>query len=445
MNNVLIVDDDKNILTTLTVHLEDLGWEVLTADTGSKALQSFDRHRPQVVFLDLKLPDMSGLEVLEKIKANGTKSYVVIITAYATIDTAVSAVKLGAFDYLPKPFTPSQVEHLLDMIQKVESLECEVESLKERLKGIERQGDFVTRSRKVRALLKVARQAADSDANILLTGESGTGKGVLAGLIHGWSPRSRGPLVRVDCTVLQENLLESDLFGHKKGAFTGAVENKIGKLAQADGGTVFLDEVTEMSGAVQAKLLHFLQSREFTPVGDTKPEQVNARIIAATNRNLEQAVSEGVFREDLFYRLNVVEIALPPLRERPGDIELLAELYLKRFSREKGGTPKGLSKEALAVMLAYPWPGNVRELINAVQRGCIVSQSELISPQELPPNLTGFGQMDSGDGVLRSLEEVEREHIQKVLAHTHTMEEAAQVLAIDPATLWRKRKKYRLD
>ncbi|RJX29389.1 MAG: sigma-54-dependent Fis family transcriptional regulator [Desulfarculus sp.] len=445
MSKVLIVDDDKNILTTLAVYLEDLGWEVLTAETGGQALELVGRHHPSVVLLDLKLPDQSGLEVLEKIKATWAKSYVVIITAYATIDTAVSAVKLGAFDYLPKPFTPAQVEHLLSMIQKVDSLESEVESLKDRLKGIERQGDFVTRSKKVRALLKMARQAADSDASILLAGESGTGKGVLAGLIHGWSPRAQGPLVQVDCTVLQESLLESDLFGHRRGAFTGAVENKIGKLAQADGGTVFLDEVTEMSGAVQAKLLHFLQSREFTPVGDTTPQQVDARIIAATNRNLEQAVSEGVFREDLFYRLNVVEITLPPLRERPGDIELLAELYRKRFSREKGGAPKGFSKDALTTLLAYPWPGNVREMINAVQRGCIVSQGELITPQDLPPNITGSRGSEGGDGVLRSLEAVEREHIQKVLAHTHTIEEAAQVLAIDPATLWRKRKKYRLD
>ncbi len=445
MSSVLIVDDDKNILTTLKVHLEDLGWEVSTAATGREALRAFEQHQPQVVFLDLKLPDISGLETLEKIKATGAKSYVVIITAYATIDTAVSAVKLGAFDYLPKPFTPSQVEHLLGMIQKVESLESEVESLTERLKGIERQGDFITRSKKVRARLQVARQAADSDASVLLSGESGTGKGVLASLIHGWSPRAQGPLVRVDCTVLQENLLESDLFGHRKGAFTGAVENKVGKLAQADGGTVFLDEITEMSGTVQAKLLHFLQSREFTPVGDTKAQRVDARIIAATNRNLEESVKEGVFREDLYYRLNVVEITLPPLRERPGDTEILAELYLKRFSKEQEKAPKGFSQEALAAMLAYPWPGNVRELINAVQRGCIVSRGELIGPGDLPPNIVGFREGKDQEGALRSLEEMEREHIQRVIDHTRTMEEAAQVLAIDPATLWRKRKKYRLD
>jgi NtrC-family two-component system response regulator AlgB len=427
------------------VHLEDLGWDVVTAANGREALLAFERHQPQVVLLDLKLPDTSGLEVLKKIKATGVKSYVVIITAYATIDTAVSAVKLGAFDYLPKPFTPSQVEHLLGMVQKVDSLESEVESLTERLKGIERQGDFVTRSKKVRAVLQVARQAADSDASILLTGESGTGKGVLAGLIHGWSPRAEGPMVRVDCTVLQENLLESDLFGHRRGAFTGAVESKTGKLAQADGGTVFLDEVTEMSGAVQAKLLHFLQSREFTPVGDTRPQRVDARIIAATNRNLEESVRESIFREDLYYRLNVVEITLPPLRERPGDIEVLAELYLKRFGKEQGRTTEGFTQEALAAMLAYPWPGNVRELINAVQRGCIVSRNEKIGPQDLPPTITGFREMKDQEGILRTLEEVEREHIQRVIEHTRTMEEAAQILAIDPATLWRKRKKYRLD
>jgi len=264
-------------------------------------------------------------------------------------------------------------------------------------------------------------------------------------LIHGWSPRAEGPMVRVDCTVLQENLLESDLFGHRKGAFTGAVESKTGKLAQADGGTVFLDEVTEMSGAVQAKLLHFLQSREFTPVGDTKPQQVDARILAATNRNLEESVKEGVFREDLYYRLNVVEITLPPLRERPGDIEVLAELYLKRFGREQGRTPSGFNQEALAALAAYPWPGNVRELINAVQRGCIVSRNEQIGPQDLPPVITGFVDIKDQEGVLRSLVEVEREHIQRVIEHTRTMEEAAEILAIDPATLWRKRKKYRLD
>ena len=445
MNRVLIVDDDKNILTTLKIHLEDLGWEVLTAGSGNDALQIFVKHTPQVVFLDLKLPDLSGLEVLEKIKVTDVKSYVVVITAYATIDTAVSAVKLGAFDYLPKPFTPSQVEHLLGMIQKVATLESEVASLTEQVKGIERQGDFLTKNKKVRALLNVARQAAESNASILLTGESGTGKGVLAGLIHGWSPRSQGPFVRVDCTVLQENLLESDLFGHRKGAFTGAVEDKTGKLAQAEGGTVFLDEITEMSGALQAKLLHFLQSREFTPVGDTKTRQVDARIIAATNRNLEQAVKEGIFREDLFYRLNVIEIALPPLRVRQGDIELLAEMYLKQFATERGGVPKGFDKEAMAVMVTYPWPGNVRELINAVQRGCIVAQGDLIGPQDLPPNITGYQPAGKDDEVMRSLEDVEREHIQKVLSLTRTMEEAAQILAIDPATLWRKRKKYGLD
>lgn len=444
MNKALVVDDDKNILTTLELYLEDLGLTVRTAASGSEALKIFAEFQPEVVLLDLKLPDIDGLTVLKNIKQTGAKTYVIIVTAYATIETAVKAVKLGAFDYLAKPFTPPQIEHLLGLIRKVDSLESQVESLKEKLKGIERQGDFVTRSKKVQALLKVARQAADSAASILLSGESGTGKGVLARLIHDWSPRSQGPFVQVDCTVLQESLLESDLFGHRKGAFTGAVNDKTGKLAQAEGGTVFLDEVTEMSASVQAKLLHFLQSREFTPVGDTNPRQVDARIIAATNRNLERAVEEGVFREDLYYRLNVIEIALPPLRERPEDITLLAELYLKKFSKENESKVKGFSPETLALLNTYPWPGNVRELINAMQRGSIVAAGELITPQDMPPQLIKYSPKQDTEGVLRNLEEVEKDHIQRVLANTSTMEEAAQVLGIDPVTLWRKRKKYGL-
>jgi len=421
-----------------------LGLKVAAAASGKEAVKMFAEHKPEVVLLDLKLPDMDGLAVLEKIKQADIKTYVVIITAYATIETAVKAVKLGAFDYLAKPFTPPQIDHVLSMIRKVNSLESQVESLKEQLRGMERHGDFVTRSKKVQSVLKVARQAADSTASILLTGESGTGKGILAQLIHDWSPRSQGPFVQVDCTVLQENLLESDLFGHRKGAFTGAVSDKSGKLAQAEGGTVFLDEVTEMSASVQGKLLHFLQSREFTPVGETKSQQVDARIIAATNRNLERAVEEGVFREDLYYRLNVVEITLPCLRERPEDITLLAELYLKKFSSENSRNLKGFSQEALALLNTYPWPGNVRELINAVQRGSIIAAGERITPQDLPPQLTKYSPKQDPEGVLRNLGEVEKEHIQMVLAHTSTMEEAAQVLGIDPATLWRKRKKYGL-
>ena len=445
MRKILVVDDDRNILTTLDLCLEDLDLKVITAATGQEALERFAAEAPEVVLLDLKLPDLDGMEVLRRMTTSQPRVYVVIITAHATIATAVRAVKLGAFDYLPKPFTPAQIEHVLDMIRRVDGLEQEVERLRLRLKGVERQGDLFTRSRRMRALLRLARQVADSNAGILLGGESGTGKGVVARLIHDWSPRQEGPFVRVDCTVLQENLLESDLFGHVKGSFTGAVADKRGKLAEANGGTGFLDEVSEMSPGIQAKLLHFLQSREFTRLGDTRLMRVDARIIAASNRSLERAVEEGVFREDLYYRLNVVELGLPPLRERPEDISLLAEIFLKRYCKENNRPPKELSEEALAMMNHYPWPGNVRELMNAMQRAAIVARFAQVAPADLPPHIASYQAHADRGADLRSLAEVEREHIRQVLSQARTMEEAAAVLGIDPGTLWRKRKKYQLD
>ena len=445
MTTALIVDDDKNILTTLEVHLEDRGFTVVGAGSGREAVRKFQEAAPAVVLLDLKLPDMDGLEVLRELTAMGQKAYVVIITAYATIDTAVAAVKLGAFDYLPKPFTPTQIDHVLQRIEKVRNLETEVESLRARLKGIEKEGEFITRSRTVRGTLEMARQVADSNAGVLITGESGTGKGVLARLIHDWSPRHGGPFVQVDCTLLQENLLESDLFGHAKGAFTGAVSHKTGKLELADGGTVFLDEVAEMSESVQAKFLHFLQYREFTRLGETAVLQVDARVIAATNMNLERAVEESQFRKDLYYRLNVVEVFMPPLRDRPEDIPLLTEYYLDKFGRENNRSFEGVDDEAMQLLLNYSWPGNIRELINVVQRGTILAAGPALRSVDLPVHIVQFNRNSDPGRILLPLNEVEREHIQSVLSHTRTMEEAARVLGIDPATLWRKRKRYGLD
>jgi len=445
MKRVLIIDDDKNILTTLQIHLENLGMETLVARTGGQGLEFFQQRKPEIVLLDLKLPDIDGLKVLEKIVASQIKVYVVIITAYAAVDTAVKAIKTGAFDYLPKPFTPAQITHLIKKIRRLHSLELEVDSLKDKLKGIVREGDFLTRNRKMLNILKTARQVADSNANILLSGESGTGKGVLAGLIHDWSPRNAGPFITVDCAALQENLLESDLFGHVKGAFTGAIADKTGKLVLADGGTVFLDEVSELSPAIQAKFLHFLQHREFEKLGDPKMTLVDVRVIAATNRDLEELVRDNLFRQDLFFRLNVVELFMIPLRERPGDIPLIAEHYLKNFTTVNKKALLGISEQALQLLQAYSWPGNIRELINVIERGTILSQQDRLTPEDLPPHVVNFKPGESASGALQTLSEVEKSHIKEVLLQTTSIEEAARILGIDPATLWRKRKKYQLD
>jgi two-component system, NtrC family, response regulator AlgB len=445
MQKVLIVDDDKNILTTLKIYLEDAGLKPSLAGSGSEGLRLFRQIKPEIVFLDLKLPDVNGLKVLEEILATQIKAYVIIITAYATIDSAVQAIKLGAFDYLPKPFMPSQIDHILAKIGKISSLESEVESLRAQIRGLEQEGEFLTQNRQVRAVLKIARQVADSHATVLLSGESGTGKGILARLIHDWGPRKDGPFVRVDASVLQENLLESDLFGHVKGAFTDAVRDKIGKLETAAGGTIFLDEVADMSPAIQAKLLHFLQHREFSRLGSTETLRVDARVLAATNRSLEALVQEKMFRQDLYYRLNVVDIYLPPLRERPEDIPLLAQHYLTKFTQVNQKSVSHIDDRALRLMQAYPWPGNIRELINVIERGAILSSREILLPEDLPPYIQNYSPGKDSSQILCSLAEMEKTHITEVLRHTPSLEEAAKVLGIDPATLWRKRKKYHLE
>jgi NtrC-family two-component system response regulator AlgB len=445
MKKALLIDDDKNILTTLQIYLEDMGMETLTAGTGGKGLEIFNRIKPDIVLLDLKLPDIDGLKVLEKIIGSGIKTYVVIITAHAAIDTAVKAIKMGAFDYLPKPFTPARITHLVEMITRVHSLESEVETLKDKLKGIIQEGDFITRNRNMRNILKTARQVADSNAGVLIGGESGTGKGVLASLIHAWSPRNEGPFITVDCAALQENLLESDLFGHVKGAFTGAIRDKTGKLELTDGGTLFLDEVSEMSPAIQAKFLHFLQHREFEKLGDTKNILVDVRVITATNKDLEELVRDNLFRQDLFFRLNVIELYMPPLRERTEDIRLIAKHYLKKFARDNDKAINGITDKAMQALQSYPWPGNIRELINVVERGTILSHHNMLTQEDLPPHILNYKTGESSTGKMQTLSEAEKMHIKEALLHTASIEEAARVLGIDPATLWRKRKKYQLD
>ena len=441
MPKILLIDDDKHILATMEIYLQGLGGRIFTASNGTAGVETFKRERPDIVFLDLKLPDMSGLDVLKKLLMIGGKTRVVIITAYATIDTAVQAIKMGAFDYLPKPFLPEQLDHLINRIERLRTLEAEVGALK----GIVREGDFITRNPKMRKILSMARQVSQASSGVLISGESGTGKGMVARLIHDWSPRADSPFVTVVCAGLQENLLESDLFGHVKGAFTGAIQNKTGKLEMADNGTVFLDEVSEMSASVQAKFLHFLQHHEFERLGEAKPIRVDVRVIAATNRDLDELVQANEFRQDLYFRLNVVEIYLPPLRARPEDIEILAEYYLERFAGINDKKVEGLTDETVQLLTTYPWPGNIRELVNVIERGVVLTRHSQLSPDDLPEHIAKYRPDDGDDRNMRTIAEVERDHIRHVLLHAASLDEAAKILGIDPATLWRKRKKYNLE
>ncbi len=440
MQRALLIDDDRNIVQTLTIYLEQRGLAVTAAGSARDGIARFLENRPDLVLLDLRLPDGDGLDVLRRIVAGGIPTHVIIITAHAAVETAVTAVKMGAFDYLPKPFVPGQLDLLLDKIAQLQDLKKEVA----RLKGIFQEGDLLTSSRRMRQVLATARQAAESNAIVLVSGESGTGKGLIARLMHKWSGRAKGPFVTVDCAALQENLLESDLFGHVKGAFTGALRDKTGKLSLAEKGTIFLDEVSEIPPVVQGKLLRFLQQREYERVGDTRTLTVDARVIAATNKDLEELVRDGTFRQDLYFRLKVVEIFLPPLRERPEDIPLLVEHHLRRYAQLNNRQEKGMENETIQHMQNYPWPGNVRELINAVERAVILSPHPRIRTGDLPPHIAGYRESPN-EACLSSLAEMEKKHIREVMIRTSSLEEAARVLGINTATLWRKRKQYHLD
>jgi NtrC-family two-component system response regulator AlgB len=365
-----------------------------------------------------------------------------MMTAYATIETAVEAIRRGARDYLPKPFQPAQIRHLVAGLLNNLSLARQLDELKARLKEAVPEVLLETASPKMRATLDLAIRVAPSEATVLLLGENGTGKGVLARWLHAQSPRAAGPFVVVSCPTLSEELLASELFGHVKGAFTGAVQDREGRLEAAHGGALFLDEVSEISPGLQAKLLRFLQEKQFERLGENRTRRADVRVVAATNRNLEEAIKLGHFREDLFFRLNVVEIRLPALRERREDIPLLASRFLEFFSRQARRPTPELSPLALKALLSYSWPGNIRELRYILERAVILWPSQVIEPEAFPEQIAAQVSVAPVLGGDYSLEHIAREHILRVLARTSTLEEAAHILGIDPSTLWRKRRKY---
>jgi len=443
--DVLVVDDEPGIRRTMTLHLEGRGHRVASAASAAEALRLAGGARFDVVFLDLRLGTESGLDLLPRLTALDPQLKVVVITAYASVETAVEAMRLGARDYLAKPFTPEQIDLALGKVTDLARLERRVEALEGTLDEVDPLA-LDSASPAMREVLAIVYQVAASDVRLLLRGESGTGKGVIARAVHRLSARRERPFVTVSCPALPAELLESELFGHVRGAFTGAGRDNPGRVALAEGGTLLLDEIGDLPLALQPKLLRFIQDREYERVGDPAPRHADVRILAATNRDLEQSVAEGRFREDLLYRLNVITLEIPPLRNRREDVLLLADRFLALCGREVRKPALRFSDEARRALLAHTWPGNVRELRNAVERAAMLSPGNEVGPENLGlgagPRGGKSGAGSAAVGDLVPLSAIEEEHVRRVLARTSSLAEAASVLGIDQATLWRRRKQY---
>jgi NtrC-family two-component system response regulator AlgB len=442
--DVLVIDDDTGLRRTMRLALEALGHEVLEARDGTQALDLLALHPVTVALLDLRLGQKHGLDLLPELLRVAPALAIVVVTAYATIESAVEAMRRGAFDYLPKPFTPETLRAVLDRVAQVRRLQSRVSELEEQVRAAVPEADLQTDDPVMQQALDVAFRAAPTEAGILLRGESGSGKGVLAHAIHARSGRADGAFVTVHCPSLSAELLESELFGHVKGAFTGAIRDTVGKVGLAEGGTLFLDEVGDLPLPLQPKLLRVLQEKQYERVGEARARGCNVRIVAATNHPLEVQIAAGQFREDLFYRLNVIEVTLPPLRQRTADVLPLAGRLLAFFAAQGGKPITGFSGEAKDAIQRYSWPGNVRELRNALERAVILAAGPEIGLADLPPALAAPLRSEVQLGARVSLEELEAEHIRRILQSSPTIDEAATILGIDPSTLYRKRKKYGL-
>ena len=443
---VLVVDDEEIVRESLTGWLRKDGYTVQWAHDGRAALEALAASEWSVVLLDLKMPGMDGLQVLEEARKVRPGASYILMTAYATVDTAVAAMKLGAYDYLVKPFDPEELSALVQRIVAQQELVQENESLRQALKREYGFHDLVSKSPGMQRVFDLARVAARTASTILILGESGSGKEVLARAVHAESPRAGGPFVAISCAALTETLLESELFGHEKGAFTGAISRRKGKFESAATGTLFLDEVGDISPKLQLDLLRVLEERKFQRVGGSETIAADVRVVAATNRDLGKAVADGTFREDLFYRLNVIAITLPPLRERREDIPLLVQHFLDRLSKELSRRLDGVSPEAMAALVGHAWPGNVRELRNVLERGAVVSKGNIIQCDDLglPPPDPSKKAAVAGDPL--PLEEVEKRHVIDVLSWARgNVTHAARVLGIDRMTLYNKMKRWNLQ
>jgi DNA-binding NtrC family response regulator len=433
---VLVVDDEKNILHTIGICLETIGIDATLCAKPQDVLHLLQELVFDIAFVDLKMSPMDGIEILAEIKQYSPETTVIIMTAHGSVDSAVAAIKKGAHDYLQKPFDFEELKLFTKKVLAHHQLVHEVAELREELASMQGSGEIITRNRAMIEQLDIAARVAESTISILVEGESGTGKELVAHYIHEKSNRADKPFVKVNCAAIPEQLLESELFGHVRGSFTGALKDRQGRFEMADGGTIFLDEIGELSSPIQSKLLRVLQTKDFERVGENITRKVDVRVISATNRNLDEALKEGSFREDLFYRLNGVRIKLPSLRERPEDVPLLIFHFLKKISKDRDIV---ISPEADKILKAYRWSGNVRELENVIERAALLAAKGVIEPAHLPEEICN----GSAPNAL-SLEEVEKLQIKKVLQIAKDYDEAARILGVDRKTLLNKRKKFGL-
>ncbi len=446
--NILVVDDDEAIRDSCSQVFKKDGNTVRTAKDGTEGLKLFKKEFFHVVLLDLKLPGLDGMEVLSRIKEENPETPVIIITGYASIESAVEAIKRGASDYLPKPFTPEQLRVIVKKALGSRKILLENIYLREEL---EKKSEFdmvVGKSKVMEKVLDIVKRISSSDSTVLITGESGTGKELLAREIHNHGPRKKAPFVVVDCGALVETLFESELFGHVKGSFTGAHETKHGRFEVANGGTIFLDEISGISLNIQAKLLRVIQEREVTRVGSTKPIKVDVRILVATNENLEHLVRKGKFREDLFYRLSVVPIHLPALRERKEDIPYLIDHFIQKYNKRARKNIIGISSSVIKALMDYEWPGNIRELENTIERAVVLSEGTEIELDDLMYHgiSTATSLFHPVRGKYHTLDNIEKEYIKTVLTTQQgNKSKTAKILGIDRKTLWAKLKKYKIQ
>jgi DNA-binding NtrC family response regulator len=443
---ILIVDDEPDICRALEFLLKREGYAVHSVNSGEEAIEKFKNESFDAVITDLKMGKVDGMAVLEKAKEISPDTAVIMITAFASIGSAVEAMKKGAADYVVKPFLNEEIRLTIQKVLEQKKIITENIALKQQISQRMTCKDFVVNSESMLKIFETLEKVIPTKSNILILGESGTGKGLIAELIHCNSPRRDKPFISINCSAIPEGLLESELFGYKKGAFTGAVSDKLGLIPLAHQGTLFLDEIGDMPPNLQAKLLKVLETGEVYPLGDTKPKIVDVRIISATNTDIENRIKEGKFREDLYWRLNVIETKIPPLRERKDDIDILVKHFIKKFSEEHKKNIKGIDKQALSQLVDYQWPGNVRELSNVIERAVVLTEGDYITPIDLPDKFKKAEQESESSTLKAYISDYEKSLLMKVYSSNNkNKEETAKALGIDLATLYRKFKRYGIE